>query len=158
MVRFSLFTLALVAAAPLSAQVTAPASGAAQSVPRAKVVANAEAEFARVDANKDGQMSRTEIETYQRTSATARVTARNKALFAELDADKNGQLSAAEFAKLSSAPKADATNVLRVDTNKDGQLSLAEHRAAMLDTFNKIDANKDGLLTAAEVQTATSKK
>jgi len=152
MVRFSLFTLALVAAAPLSAQVTAPASGAAQSVPRAKVVANAEAEFARVDANKDGQMSRVEIETFQRASATARTTARNKALFAELDSDKNGQISALEFAKASPTPKVDASAVLRIDSNKDGQISLAEHRSATLDTFTKIDTNKDGSLTAAEVQ------
>ena len=69
------------------------------------MTANAEAEFARVDANKDGQMSRTEIENYQRTSATARITARNKALFAELDADKNGQISAVEFAKASPIPQ-----------------------------------------------------
>ena len=153
MVRFSLFTLALVAAAPLSAQLSATT---AKPVTRAQVVANAESEFARVDANKDGQMSRTEIETYQRTSATARVTARNKALFAELDADKNGQINAVEFAKASSVPKPDASFVLRIDANKDGQVSLAEHRGAAIETFTKIDANKDGTLTAAEVQSVMS--
>ena len=110
MVRIALFALALVAAAPLSAQ----AGGATRSVPRAKVVANAEAEFARVDANKDGQMSRVEIETFQRTSATAKLTARNKAMFAELDSDKSGQISAAEFAKATPTPKVDASEVLRV--------------------------------------------
>ena len=148
MVRISLFTLALVVAAPLAAQ----ASGGVKSVTRAEVTANAEGEFKRVDANKDGQMSRLEIENYQRTSTTARVTARNKALFAELDADKNGQISAVEFAKVSPIPKPDATFVLRIDANKDGQVSLAEHRGAALDTFVKLDANKDGTLTAAEVQ------
>ena len=154
MVRFSLFTLALVAAAPLAAQtVAAPQAPAGPtSVTRAQVTANAEAEFARVDANKDGQMSRAEIENYQRISATARITARNKALFAELDADKNGQISAAEFAKASPVPKPDATYVLRINANKDGQVSLAEHRGAALETFVKIDTNKDGTLTAAEVR------
>lgn len=154
MVRCSLFTLALATAAPLAAQSTAPT--ATKSVTRAQVIANAETEFARVDANKDGQMSRAEIENFQRTSATARVTARNKALFAELDADKNGQISPAEFAKASPVPKPDANFVLRIDTNKDGQVSLAEHRGAALETFTKIDANKDGTLTAAEVQTVMS--
>ena len=117
-----------------------------------RVMTNADAEFARVDTNKDGQMSRVEIETFQRASATARTTARNKALFAELDSDKNGQISALEFAKASPTPKVDASAVLRIDTNKDGQISLAEHRSATLDTFTKIDTNKDGSLTAAEVQ------
>ena len=148
MVRLSLFTLALVAAAPLSAQAT----GAPQSLPRDKVVANAEAEFARVDANKDGKMSRLEIENFQRAGLTARATARNKAMFAELDADKNGSISAAEFAKATPVPRADATDVLRIDTDKDGQISLAEHRTATLATFTQVDTNKDGILTAAEVQ------
>ena len=148
MVRLSLFTLALVAAAPLSAQ----AAGDAGSLPRAKVVANAEAEFARVDANKDGKMSRLEIENFQRASLTTRATARNKAMFAELDADKNGQISAVEFAKATPVPRVDATDVLRIDSDKDGAISLAEHRAATLETFTQVDANKDGILTQAEVQ------
>ncbi len=150
MVRLTFFTLGLVAAAPLAAQAQAPAGPT--SITRAQVTANAEAEFKRVDADKNGQMSRTEIENYQRVSATARATARNKALFAELDADKNGQISAVEFAKASPVPQPDASYVLRIDTNKDGQVSLAEHRGAALETFVKIDANKDGTLTAAEVR------
>jgi Ca2+-binding EF-hand superfamily protein len=148
-VRFPLFALALVTPAAVLAQ-----AGTPQSVPRAKIVANAEAEFARVDANKDGQMSRAEIEASQLASITARVNARNKALFAELDTDKNGQISSVEFAKASPAPKPDATPVLRIDTNKDGQVSLAEHRNATIETFNKIDANKDGLITGLEVKAA----
>ena len=146
MVRLSLVAFGLAAAAPLAAQTTTPPS----TVSRAQMTANAEAEFARVDANKDGQMNRTEIENYQRTSATARITARNKALFAELDADKNGQISAVEFAKASPIPRPDASVVLRIDANKDGQVSLAEHRGAALETFGRIDTNKDGTLTAAE--------
>ena len=125
MVRFSLFALAAIASTPALAQ-----AGASDSVPRAKVVANAEAEFARVDSNKDGQMSRAEIETFQRTSSAARAAARNKAMFTELDSDKNGQISAAEFAKATSAPKTDADSVLQVDANKDGVITEAEVKAA----------------------------
>ena len=158
MIRSTLFIVALVAAAPALAQAPAPAGSAVTSVARATVFANAEAEFARVDTNKDGQMSRAEIETFQRTAATTMMATRTKEVFAALDSDKNGQLSAVEFAKLNSGPpKVDASNVLRIDTNKDGQVSLAEHRTATLATFTQFDTNKDGSLTAAEVQAATSK-
>ena len=157
MVRLTFFTLALVAAAPLSAQVAAPAAGAVESVSRTQIAANAEAEFARVDTNKDGQMSRVEIETFQRAALTARATARNKALFAELDSDKNGQISAAEFAKATPIPKPDASGVLSVDTNKDGQVSRAENSTARLASFDQFDKNKDGKLTAVEVEAATKK-
>ncbi len=152
MVRFPLLALALVAPGALLAQ-AAPV----QSVTRATIVSNADAEFGRVDANKDGQMSRGEIETSQRAAISQRVNARNKALFAQLDSDKNGQISPAEFAKASPAPEPDAAAVLRIDTNKDGQVSLAEHRSATIDTFTKIDANKDGMITAAEVKAASEK-
>jgi len=158
MTRTLFLTLALTAgAAPLAAQ-TAPATNAPKSIAKAKVMAGAEEEFARVDTNKDGQMSRTEIESFQRTTATTMVANRNKAIFTALDADKNGQLSAAEFAKLNAgAPKVDVSNVLRIDTNKDGQVSLAEHRAATLNTFTQIDANKDGVITEAELKTTQAK-
>lgn len=152
MIRPTVFALAMIASAPLLAQPTA-----IKTIQRAEVIANSETEFARVDANKDGQMTRAEIENFQRTRAIAVGTERNKEVFAMLDTDKNGQLSALEFAKLNSGtPKVDASSVLRIDTNKDGQVSLAEHRAATLDTFNKLDANKDGILTAEEVRAATS--
>lgn len=153
MVRSLLFTLALVAAAPLSAQ----AAGAAESVSRAKIAADAEAEFGRIDTNKDGQMSRVEIEAFQRVALAARATARNKAMFAELDSDKNGQISAAEFARATPVPKPDASGVLSIDTNKDGQISRAENSSARMASFDRFDSNKDGQLTAAEVEAATRK-
>jgi Ca2+-binding EF-hand superfamily protein len=153
-IRTTLFALALTASAAAGAQTTGKST-----IARAEVVANAEAEFARVDANKDGQMSRTEIETFQRNSIMSAAAARNKALFNELDVDKNGQLSAAEFAKLSSGtPKIDASGILAIDSNKDGKVSLAEHKAATLETFVMLDTNKDGVLTDAEVRAKLEKK
>ncbi len=156
MFRPILFAVAMLASAPVLAQATGETT-----MPRAKLVANADAEFAKVDANKDGQMSRAEIESFQRSTLTARIAVRNKAVIAALDADKNGQLSAAEFAKINGdPPKPDASEVLKIDTNKDGQISLAEHRTATLATFDQVDSNKDGVLTAAEVQAmaTTTKK
>ena len=147
MFRTTLLTLALVAgAAPLAAQ-----SGP-QTITKAKWLSNAETEFGRVDTNKDGQMSRAEIETFQKAAAVRMIAARSQAVFAKLDADHNGQLSATEFAKLNNTdPKVDISNVMSVDTNKDGKVSLAEHKAATLETFTTVDANKDGIVTEAEV-------
>jgi Ca2+-binding EF-hand superfamily protein len=157
-IRSTLFAVALVASGAALAQAQKPQPAAPTSMPRAKVVANAESEFARVDTNKDGQMSRAEIETFQRAAATEMRTRRNKAVFAALDSDKSGQISAAEFAKINAAPiKVDVSEVLRVDSNKDGQISLAEHRAATLDTFTQFDTNKDGTLTKAEVEAQAAK-
>ena len=154
MIRTTLFALALTTSAAAFAQ-----AGAVQSIPRAKVVANAEAEFKEVDVNKDGQMTRAEIETFQLNSIMAAAAARNKAMFGELDTDKNGQLSATEVARLSSGkPKVDASGVLSIDTNKDGKSSLAEDRSATLATFTQMDANKDGTETTAEVSAVLQKK
>ena len=44
-------------------------------------------------------------------------------------------------------PTVDATEVLKIE-NKDGQISLAEHRTATIGTFDQVDANKDGMLPA----------
>lgn len=153
MFRPTLLTLLLVAgAAPLAAQ------NAPQSIAKAQWMTNAEAEFKRVDVNNDGQMSRAEIETFQKAAAVRMISERSKAIFAQLDADKNGQLSAAEFSKLSNTnPTVDITSVMKVDTNKDGKVSLAEHKAATLETFTAVDTNKDGILTEAEVQAMAKK-
>ncbi len=155
MFRPTLFAIALLAAAPVLAQATTATTET--TIKRAKIVANAEVEFAKVDGNKDGQMSRAEIESFQRITLTTRINTRNKAVFTALDADKNGQLSAAEFAKINGdPPKPDASEVLKIDTNKDDQISLAEHRNATLATFDRVDSNKDGILTAAEVKAMTA--
>jgi Ca2+-binding EF-hand superfamily protein len=150
-VRPAILAAILLSAAPAVAQ------PAATGMARTKLQADAEAEFARVDVNKDGQMSRTEIETFQTARLAEALNARTKAVFAELDSDKNGQLSAAEFARLNPPRKADAASVLTVDSNKDGQVSLAEHRTAALKTFDDLDANKNGILTPAEVDAARAK-
>jgi Ca2+-binding EF-hand superfamily protein len=154
MFRTVSMTLALIAgAAPLAAQ------GAPQSITKDKWLGNAETEFARVDTNKDGQMSRAEIEVFQKAAAVRMIAERSQAVFAKLDADHNGQLSAAEFAKINNTdPKVDISNVMSVDTNKDGKISLAEHKAATLQTFTSVDANKDGILTEAEVDAMARKK
>jgi len=131
-----------------------PASG--QSVARAKFIADMDSEFRKMDADKNGQATRTEIEQYQRQQAAAQVQARNRSVFAQLDTDKNGQLSPAEFAKIATpTPPASAQPILsRMDGNRDNQVSVVEHRTATLANFDRLDSDKDGNVTAAEMKAA----
>lgn len=149
MFRSYLFAAALLAPAPLLAQ----AAAAPQELPlaRASFINTMDGEFRKIDANKDGQLTRDEIEQFQRASAIAEVQARNRALFAQLDKDRNGQLSAAEFARMPlNPPRAVAQGLLRFDTSKDGRVSLLEHRTATLANFDRLDTDKDGLVSQAE--------
>jgi len=109
-----------------------------------------------MDADKNGQVTRTEAEAFQRSVAVAESGARARAQFAKLDADRNGQLSMAEFAKAQSGqPQVNGQPfVTQLDANKDGRVSLVEHRAGKLRRFDNIDADKDGVVTAAEMKAA----
>ena len=146
MFRQFLVALALATPAPLLAQ-------AAQPLPRAQFIATMDGEFRKVDADKDGQLVRAEIEAFQRAAAVAQAQARSRALFAGLDTDRNGQVSLAEFAKLPiNAPPPNAAALLKFDTGKDGKVSLIEHRTATLANFDRLDADKDGVVNAAEMK------
>lgn len=146
--RHSVFAFALLTPAALLAQA---AGSAPQPLPRAQFIATMDGEFRKVDGNKDGQLTRPEIEQFQTAAILARAQARSRALFARLDADKNGQISAAEFAKLPlNLPKADASGLLKFDTGKDGRVSLLEHRTATLTNFDRLDTDKDGNVSVAE--------
>lgn len=150
----------LVAAAAITALATASEASAqvksAQSMPlpRTQFIANMDSEFRKMDSDKNGQLTRMEIEEYQKVQAAAQAQARNRELFAQLDTDKNGQLSKTEFAKIATpAPAANAQPILvSRDLNRDGQVSLVEHRTATLANFDRLDSDKDGYVTAAEMK------
>ena len=113
-----------------------------------------DSQFRQMDADKNGQLTRAEIEQYQKQSALAEAKARNRAQFTELDTNRNGQLSPAEFAKLTpSAAAANAGPMLsREDSNRDSQISIVEHRSAALANFDRLDTDKNGVVTAAEMK------
>lgn len=145
---------------------TAPAFAQAQSnarsanITRAELLAELNAAFARVDANKDGTISLAEANSAQQRVAAERAAEIAKtaaAQFAQLDTDKNGQLSLAEF-KAGAPPVRVATGeqILKLlDTNKDGKISAAEFQAQRLHAFDGVDTNHDGIVTPAERQAAT---
>ncbi len=133
------------------------AQGVARPIPRTNFIADMDAEFRKMDSNKDGQVVRAEVEAFQRGAAVANAAARTRGAFNALDADKNGQLSLAEFAKLASAapPKVNGQPfIAQMDSGKDGKISLVEHRAAKLVNFDRIDTDKDGTVTPAEMKAA----
>lgn len=144
--------VAVLAQAPKRTPAQQPAGP--QPIVRTAFIAQMDAQFGKMDADKNGQLTRTEIEQFETEKALAEAQARNEALFDQLDLNKNGQLSAKEFAKLVTEPAAVSAQPLlsREDGNRDGQISLAEHRSATLANFDRLDADKDGVVSVAEMQ------
>jgi Ca2+-binding EF-hand superfamily protein len=137
----------------------APATAAAPAgdVSRAQFIASMDAEFRRLDLNRDGEALLAEIDEALRGPAMAEALARNGALFTQLDSDRSGNLSPAEFAKLVelTGVKTDAPSIFsRFDTNRDGKVSLLEHRTVTQQNFDLLDRDKDGIVTAAEMRAA----
>jgi Ca2+-binding EF-hand superfamily protein len=113
-------------------------------------------EFQAIDANKDGTLSTPEMTGAQQRKATAMAEQRAKNAFAELDTDKNGNLSLAEFTRLATGarnqlPPAPA---LAFDANKDGKVTLVEYRAGTQANFDRMDSDRDGVVSVAEMKAA----
>lgn len=145
-------------ASPAAAQQSKPAPSAsqAQPIPRAVFLSNMDTEFRKMDADHDGVLTKSEIETYQTSQIIAAAEARKRALFAALDTDHNGVLSVTEFLRLPSNEQAPngAPMIARFDTNRDSKISLVEYRAGTLSNFDRLDTDKDGVVTAAEMRAA----
>ena len=130
---------------------------------RAEAEAKASAMFARMDANKDGQIDATDR------------AARKAARFDAIDADKNGQISRAEFtAERPHRMKGHGAGMqgdelggdhrmggrrhrghmmgAMADADKNGAITQAEFTAAAALRFDRTDANKDGQVTKEERQ------
>lgn len=155
--------LASAAVAPLAAQAPA-AAPAAQPIPRAAFMQRIDSVFVAADANKDGFADRAELEAVQVKEFNAQrayVLKQREAVFRRLDKDNNGALTLQEFnAPVAGAPvTTDVPGVLsRLDTNKDGKISLAENRAPAMSKFDRADINKDGVLSVAEQKAAAARK
>ena len=93
---------------------------------------NGDKMFARLDANKDGKISREEFEAFR--AQNAKVDA------AATKAGKRGERMFARF-----------------DKDKDGFLSRTEADAVLAWRFKRMDANNDGILTLEELSGKSGK-
>lgn len=170
--------MGVLAAAVLSAPASAQVAGAGMT--RADMEARVRANFARVDANRDGFVTREEAEAVRRAARTERRgdrRAKREAQFAKLDADRDGTVSRTEFIERAAQAergdrrarraerRAERRERLarrregrgfgermfeRVDADRDGRVSLAEATAARSRAFERLDANRDGRVTREE--------
>ena len=143
---------------PAPAQQQAP-----QSETRAAYTQNVDATFNQVDTNKDGFVTRAEIDAAQTKELQALKTRQQQELqaeFTKLDTNKDKQLSLAEFqaAARPLPPTQPDAPIAKLDSNKDGKISRDEYRAPKLADFDKADANHDGTLTIAELKAVAGGK
>ncbi|MDO7835672.1 EF-hand domain-containing protein [Sphingobium sp. HBC34] len=146
-------------------------------ISKAELTAALDARFARMDADKDGQITQKDRDAMRQQRQDAR--------FVALDTDKNGQISKAEFAAAHQA-RADRRAELRGpggpdapgrggrfhhgpgrggmmghggfggmgEANKDGVITKAEFTAGATAMFDRADTDKDGFVTADEMKAA----
>lgn len=159
-----LTTALLLAAIPATVMAQAPAAAEDKPITRTQISEKLDADYADLDANKDGKVDAVEINARLKKGAEADLEMIKKerdAAFAKFDTDNNGSITRAEFdahAKLPTIREPDAKPFLnRFDANKDGAISKDEFRTPTLANFTRMDANKDGTLTVAEQNAAAAK-
>lgn len=147
--------LATVATPALPQAATAPKGP--QPVSRVVYMSRIDQGFGVIDANKDGYASKAEIEAAENKAIDARqarLQKQREAAFRNMDKDKNGSVSIQEFnAAMAARPerRADGSaRLARLDTNKDGRVSMVENRAPASSRFEQLDTNKDGILSVEE--------
>jgi hypothetical protein len=174
-IAFAGVALATLISLPAFAQPPIDGPAAGKPVTRADVRSRVEARFARADANRDGFVTREEVEARRgegRERLEARRGDRREALFARFDANRDGVLSREEF----NAPRAGMGEGQRrgqrfgrgggmgggirgrafaaLDSDRDGRVSLAEAEAGALRLFDRADSNRDGTVTPDERRAA----
>jgi Ca2+-binding EF-hand superfamily protein len=160
--RLTIATALAAMSAPALAQAPAKADED-KPITRAQISDKLDADYADLDANKDGKVDAAEINARLKKGAEADLEIIRKerdATFAKFDADGNGQISKAEFeahAKLPTIKEPDAKPFLdRFDANKDGTISKDEFRTPTISNFERLDKNKDGTLSVAEQSSSSA--
>lgn len=137
----NMFGLAAVAAATLTiaapAGAQAPRQHGPDQITRAQALSMVERHFATADANKDGRITRDELQLAHQQFAQSRG---GKAV-----AKRQGQKDAQH-------PHRGAMGMMAQALGPDGVLTLEEARAMALRHFDHMDANKDGIVARSERQ------
>ena len=172
--------LAALAAVPVLAQSSGDASGrhrTARQITRAVFLKHVEDRFARLDANRDGYIDRSEAGARPEMAGGSRGPRGRgdpNASFDRMDANRDGSISRSEYlAYRARGPRgfrASATGpdgaarprraslgwgftgrwFDRVDADHDGRISLAEAQRAATSLFDRLDTNRDGTLSPDE--------
>jgi Ca2+-binding EF-hand superfamily protein len=163
----SLFALALLSASTVAlaqaparpaAQAPRPAGSNAAPISRQSFIVTMDGEYKKIDANNDGVVTRAELEVSQQRARVAALTLQARQLFLRYDTDKNGVLSVAEFVYATTGGPQAKPNVTpmitRLDTNRDGKVTLIEYRTMTLANVDKLDTDKDGVASLAEQRAA----
>ena len=101
-----------------------------------------EAIFTKLDADKDGKVTRAEAEAYRDQQIV------------QFDADKDGELNQAEYTAMVNAMMADRLQKRfeRKDTDNSGTLNKDELSARIDRMFEHLDQNKDGAVEKTELK------
>ena len=136
-----------------------PAAEEAKPITRLEISDKLNADYADLDADKDGKATPAEINARLLKGAESDLAVLKKArdeAFGKLDTNSDGSISRAEFdarAPLPTIKEPKAEPYLeRFDANKDGVITQDEYRAPTLANFERMDKNKDGTVSVAEQQ------
>ena len=102
--------------------------------------------FDRLDANKDGAISREEFAKGHEMRIEKRVEIRDKVRKAR----KDGKLGERREFRMHHGGMMGGRMIVMADSNHDGQITLAEAEAMALQHFDQMDANHDGQVTPEE--------
>jgi Ca2+-binding EF-hand superfamily protein len=170
---------ALVTATAIAQAPQAPAPIARNVLTRAEVQGRVSRHFAKLDANRDGFVTKAEadaMKAQRMQKRSAKRAERRSTRFDRIDANHDGSISRAEFDAhhqvrvekrivIRDGKAADGTQVRRIhrrggmggmmmlkmaDANKDGRVTLAEAEGAALRHFEMMDVNRDGQVTRDE--------
>lgn len=138
---------AVAASVPAFAE-PAPAAGQAAKS-RADLQAAAQKRFLRMDADRDGFVTKAEADALTARRGERREQRANRfdpaKIFAKLDADGNGSITRAE---------AEAARTARAERRQAKGKPAAAHAVAFGNLFERADANRDGILSRAEFDAA----
>lgn len=144
-------------AQPRSNVPSSPQSTSSQApgpLSRSGFIRDMENDFAKMDADKNQQLTALEVERWQSAAQLESFKRRNRMIFSNLDVDRNGQISPSEFAALvpRTAPSNGRPMVAQMDKNNDTQISLIEYRRATVMNFDRLDTDTNGVVTQAEMR------
>ena len=161
-------------ATPAPAPVAPMAAPPMMQMPETRdgVVAMVREHFTQMDANRDGFVTRDEMQGARGERRAKRMAMRGGepgaaggGAFERLDTNKDNMISREEFTSHRAmraehagkrghrmAMRGHGMMMRRADTDNDGRVSLAEAQAAAIQHFDKVDINRDGRITPEERQ------